>query len=407
MNIIKKIRWVADEIFGEYYFLLLSFLGLFLIINYARVNYILASDWNGWSVGDWIINYDLGFIRRGLSGEIVRWISHLFNIKLNISAYLLQCLIYFSFIILFIHSLKNKKLTFFYFLLCFTPGFLLFTYYDGMAVGRKEIILYALFALWVNFKISNKINIRVSIAFGSALFLLTLMHESFFFYSLYFYLIVCLGSSESRLTQSMALVVPLGSAIALVITFLYGQDIDGSLICADLLTHGVSKNVCEGVIGFGNVSPFAEIQRFIENFRFQSITNIILIFSIIIIPNMIYLASINNNIYSKRQFLLWNIFIILLSFPLFIIAIDWGRWIAIHITLSVMSLTIFLDDKNEYRKVGNDQSIFKDKIIYLVMPIIIFIFSITFYSLQHCCESNYLNLFGPIKKIATSFGLIK
>ena len=407
MKIIKNIRRVADEILGDYYFLLLSCLGLFLIINYARVNYILASGWSGWSVGDWIINYDLGFIRRGLSGELVRWVSHLFNIKLNITAYLIQCFIYISFIILFIYNLKNKKLTFWYFLLCFTPGFLLFTYFDGMAVGRKEITLYALFALWLNLKINNKIDIRVSVVFGIALFLLTLMHESFFFYSLYFYLIACLGNLESRVRQSMVLVVPLGSTLALVMTFIYGQAIDGSLICADLISHGVNKNACEGVIGFGNVSPITEIYRNFGDFSFQSIKSIILIISIIIVPNLIYLASINNNNYSKRQFLLWNIFLILLSSPLFIIAIDWGRWISMHITLSVISLTIFLENKNEYSKVSNDQSIFTDKIIYLAMAIIIFIFSTTFYSIQHCCESNYINLFGPIIKIATTFGLIK
>ncbi len=407
MKIIKKIRRVADEILGDYYFLLLSCLGLFLIINYARVNYILASGWNGWSVGDWIINYDLGFIRRGLSGELVRWVSYLLNIKLNFSAYLIQCFVYISLIILFIYNLKNKKLTFWYFLLCFTPGFLLFTYFDGMAVGRKEITLYALFALWVNLKINNKINKRVSVVFGIVLFLLTLMHESFFFYSLYFYLIAYLGSSESRVTQSMGLVVPLGSALALVMTFIYGQVIDGSLMCADLLSHGVSKNACEGVIGFGNVSPITEIQRYIDNFSFQSIKNIILIFSIIIVPNLIYLASINNNNYSKRQFLLWNFFLILLSFPLFIIAVDWGRWISMHITLSVMSLLIFLDDKNDNSAEIKMQITINDKIIYLAMIIIIFILSTTFYSIQHCCESNYINLFGPIIKIATTFGLIK
>lgn len=407
MKIIKKIRRVADEILGDYYFLLLSCLGLFLIINYARVNYILADGWNGWSVGDWIINYDLGFIRRGLSGELVRWVSHLLNIKLNFSAYLVQCFIYFTFIILFIYNLKNKKITFWYFLLCFTPGFLLFTYFDGMAVGRKEITLYALFAIWVNFKINNKINICVSVVFGIALFLLTLMHESFFFYSLYFYLIACLGNSETRVRQNMALVVPLGSTLALVMTFIYGQAIDGSLICADLISHGVNANACEGVIRFGNVSPIPEIHRYVDDFSFQSIKSIILIISIIIVPSLIYLASINNNNYSKRQFLFWNIFLILLSFPLFIMAIDWGRWISIHITLSVMSLTIFLEYKNEHSTVINEHSIFKDKIIYLLIALLIFIAATTFYSIQHCCETNYINLFGPIIKIATTFGLIK
>ena len=181
-KIIKRIGLAADDIFKDYYFLLLFCLGLFLITNYARVDYVLANSWNGWSIGDWIINYDHGFIRRGLSGEIVSWLSDLFNINLNISVYLLQCLIYFIYVFLFIYNLKNKIITFWFFLLCFTPGFLLFTYFDGMAVGRKEIILYALYVTWVNLQINHKINIKISFVFGSIFFLITLMHESFIFY---------------------------------------------------------------------------------------------------------------------------------------------------------------------------------------------------------------------------------
>ena len=407
MKLIKKIGFVADEIFADYYFLLLVSLGLFVIINYTRVNYILASSWNGWSVGDWIINYDLGFIRRGLSGEFVRFVSNLLNIKLNISAYLIQCLVYFSFIFFFIYNLKNKKITFWFLLLCFTPGFLLFTYYDGMAVGRKEIALYALFALWIHQKINNKINIRISFVFGSALFLFTLMHESFFFYSFYFYLIACIGTSESRAKQSIALIIPLSSALALVITFLLGQPIDGSLICKDLLSQGVSKNACDGVISFGNVSPITELQRFLSNINFKILNNFILIICITVIPSMLFLASIKNSNYSKHQFILWNISLILFSLPLFIIAIDWGRWISMHITMSVISLTIFLENKKDHKDITHEKLTFKKNIIYVFIALIIFVFFTALYSIQHCCENNFIKLFGPIIKIVTTLGLNK
>jgi len=407
VKIIKKIGSSVDDIFGEYYFLLLTYLGIFLIVNYARVDYVLANSWSGWSIGDWIVNYDLGFIRRGLSGEIIRWISNLLNIKINWSAYFIQCFVYFSFIFLFLYNLKNKKITFWFLLLCFTPGFLLFTYYDGMTIGRKEIAIYALFALWIILKINNKINITISLVVGCVLFFLTLMHESFFFYSFYFYLAACLGNSDSRTKFSTAIVVPITSAVALLITFLFAETIDGSLICENLLSHGITKNVCEGVIGYGNVNPTAEIQRYIINFNFQNIKDIILITSVVLIPNLLYLVSVSNNYYTNRKFLLLNFLLILISFPLFIIAIDWGRWVSMHITLSVMSLSIFLESKTDHGHTKQKLFIFKEKLIYLLIALMIFIVSTTFYSIQHCCNNGFITLFGPIIKIATTLGLIR
>jgi hypothetical protein len=407
VKIIKKIGAAVDEVFAEYYFLLLTCLGIFLIVNYARVDYVLANSWSGWSVGDWVINYDLGFVRRGLSGEIIRWISNSLNIKINWSTYFIQCLVYFSFIFLFLNGLKNKKITFWFLLLCFTPGFLLFTYYDGMAVGRKEIAIFALFAIWINFINSNKINITISLVIACVLFFLTLIHESFFFYSLYFYMAVCLSEASSRAKLNVTLVIPMASAVALLITYLYAKTLDGSLICADLLSHGLNKNICEGVIGYGNVTPTLEIQKYITNFNFQNIKDIILIFGIVIIPNLLYLASMNTSSHSKRKFILWNIFLILISFPLFIMAIDWGRWVSMHITLSVISLTIFLESKSKRSKRSAELFIFRQKFIYLLTALVIFIVFTTFYSIQHCCENGFINLFGPIIKIATTFGLIR
>lgn len=407
MKIIKKIGSSADDIFGEYYFLVLACLGIFLIVNYGRVDYVLANSWSGWGVGDWIINYDLGFVRRGLSGEIMRWISNSLKIKINWSVYFIQCFAYVSFIFLFLYGLKNKIISFWFFLLCFTPGFLLFTYYDGMAVGRKEIALYALFALWINLKIKNKINVISTLLVGCVLFLLTLMHESFFFYSMYFYLVACLGNSDSRTKLSTSIIVPSASAAALLITFLFAKTIDGSLICADLVSHGLSKNICDGVISYGNVKPVAEIQRYIINLNFQNIKDIILILGVVIIPNLLYLVSVSDNYYNRRKFVLWNIVLILISFPLFIIAIDWGRWVSMHITLSVMSLVIFLESKPNPSDTHQKLFIFKEKFIYLLMALMIFIVFTTFYSIQHCCNNGFITLFGPIIKIATTLGLIR
>jgi hypothetical protein len=205
----------------------------------------------------------------------------------------------------------------------------------------------------------------------------------------------------------MLLAAPVGSILALAMIFIFGHAVDGTLICSEFLANGIDKNVCEGFIGYGNISLITAIQRFLNNFNFEFIKIIILAIGIIIIPNLLYLSSTQNSNYKKNDFLIINIILIIISFPLFIMAIDWGRWVSMHITMSVISLTVFLETKRNHNSVIYKKFSLNKNNIYLFMALLIFILSTFLYSIQHCCENDFIILFGPIIKIATTLGLLK
>jgi hypothetical protein len=136
---------------------------------------------------DWIINYEGGYIRRGLLGEISINLSNFLdlNIKyifllIHLSAYLLFHLIFYKFFISF-----NKNYVFY--LLCFSPLVFLYPIATFEAFARKEIFYITFFL--INCYLLLKINNRNIVFFSTNLLVILsyLIHESALFFLIFFY----------------------------------------------------------------------------------------------------------------------------------------------------------------------------------------------------------------------------
>jgi len=67
-------------IYNKNNFIILFF--LFLILNYVFFNYRILFRENGYILGDWLINYNGGFVKRGLIGQVFFNISKELNISI-------------------------------------------------------------------------------------------------------------------------------------------------------------------------------------------------------------------------------------------------------------------------------------------------------------------------------------
>ena len=56
---------------------------IFIVINYLFFNYRIIFRENGYILGDWVINYSGGFVRRGFLGQFFFSISKNFNISIK------------------------------------------------------------------------------------------------------------------------------------------------------------------------------------------------------------------------------------------------------------------------------------------------------------------------------------
>ena len=136
---------------------------------------------------DWLINYEGGFIRRGLLGQICFYISNVFNLDFKYVVLIFQILIYFIYFLLFFYLFSKIKINFFWILIIFSPIAFLYPLSELMSLGRKDVFVISTFLAFViiNQKSINSILCSFIIFFGISVFI----HEITFFY-LFHYLFV-------------------------------------------------------------------------------------------------------------------------------------------------------------------------------------------------------------------------
>ena len=72
---ISKKKLLTNELRLQQFFIILIFLGIPLNL------YKNSSYDNSWTIGEWLISYAGGFVRRGLPGELIHLISKNFEIS--------------------------------------------------------------------------------------------------------------------------------------------------------------------------------------------------------------------------------------------------------------------------------------------------------------------------------------
>jgi hypothetical protein len=154
------------------------FISAFLYL--AAITYIIfqyfGEGMRPYVKGEIMINYFCGFVRRGLLGTVIIWLSNITSFAPNFLMNVLVGLSYISLLTYFIFKLK--KVPILLFVLIASPFGLLFLANDWDAVGRKEVFLFLITVLIFNqwrLLSNNKRIIYITILSIIAF----LIHESF------------------------------------------------------------------------------------------------------------------------------------------------------------------------------------------------------------------------------------
>ena len=72
----------------------------FILIIFSSILNLLQDQWtiNAWTIGEWLINYEGGFVRRGLFGSIIYKLSYGFNINPFLIVNIFSFLLFLSFL---------------------------------------------------------------------------------------------------------------------------------------------------------------------------------------------------------------------------------------------------------------------------------------------------------------------
>ena len=302
---------------------------------------------------DWIINYEGGYIRRGLLGEISINLSNFLdlNIKhifllIHLSIYLLFHLIFYKFFITF-------KKNYIFYLLCFSPLVFLYPIATFEAFARKEIFYITFFLL--NCYLLIKINNRNIIFFSTNLLVILsyLIHESSFFFLIFFYFsyLIFLKKNDYKIRFSEIGFILIVYSILFYLLFIPVTDEKLSE-----MIYLVDQNFFEltrfsGAIAWLQNDPSSAFMFLKHNhisikYIFQ---NILYLHFLVI---FFYLLYINNFFKSDKYFFVLTVLSFISPLILFIVWNDWGRLVYIVYNFCLI-LTFYClhDDKEAFVKI--------------------------------------------------------
>ncbi|MGE8434471.1 hypothetical protein [Chryseobacterium joostei] len=284
---------------------------------------------DGYILADWLINYeDGGFKRRGLSGSFFFILQDITGFSLNYIVYFFQFMIISLFFWLYAKLIRYKVTDLLYLsLLLSSIGFVgllnTVTY-----VGKKEFIVFLLFTYFVYLLDNNRLTKYKEYIFCILLFISTLLHEVTLFYTPYFAIALYVKSGKIEVRRYIKFFLSVFIPAAVII--LLGKNVNEGMSLEILSKRGVHPTY--GIF-YWNIDERQYIKEHLNEYLLYFIS-----LGISIVHIAYYLKYLTNR---KILFILLSGAFIF-SLPLFYLAIDWGRWMYIHMMLLIVLFALLL-----------------------------------------------------------------
>jgi len=112
---------------------------------------------NDSTISEWLINYEGGFTKRGLIGQLSIYLSNFFIVKLRDTIFVLQTLLVGTYFFLIYNLLKNILYNKIFIFAIFTPIFILYPIAEIEVLARKEIFIFVYLLIYTLIPIKKKI----------------------------------------------------------------------------------------------------------------------------------------------------------------------------------------------------------------------------------------------------------
>ena len=335
---------------------------------------------NDSTISEWLINYEGGFTKRGLIGQLSIYLTNFFTIKLREVIFILQALMVGVYFVLIYQFLKNISYNKIFILAIFTPIFILYPIAEIEVLARKEIFIFIYFLIYTFIPIEKKTH-----KFFYKLCLLPvviLIWEPVIFFILFFLFLDLIENKIKKIDKLFFLqITSYFPSILLAIYIALNPISDEShKLMANSLMENFNENCymsCELLKTKSSI-----YQQFQGNFDKYSVEIFIRYILIIIIgfgPLFILLfnSKIKNEVFFLSKFKNLLIPYLLLLSPiiiLFAMGYDWGRWVNISYVFSIISFVYIY----KYNLITLSEKFLNNKLLKNINKKI-FIFIVIFY----------------------------
>jgi hypothetical protein len=343
--IIKNIKSSENKFFFFYLLFLFICASIFLFKKHTVGN--------DSTISEWLINYQGGFTRRGLLGDLAFNLALLLGAKIRFVIFLFQIFFYLIFLILTFNFVKNIKINFLSRLALYTPIFLLFPLGEIESLVRKETIIFIIFIIFL-FVASNKYNEKYCNYYIFFIFPISFfIWEPVIFFFPFIFFILYLKNYKKNIPKTIfkTLIISLPSLIIFFLIILNPLSEAGhDKMCFELMS--VFQEHCYMSLGLLK-SKSTIVQQFTSNnYKLEYFVRYISIILVGFFP--LYVLSLNSKLYKTKINFLFNfksffkyLIILLCLVPILFAAMyDWGRVVNISYTFSIF--TYFYLEKNNY-----------------------------------------------------------
>ena len=337
------------EKFNKYFFYYLSLLLIFSII-YLTNKHDVGNDS---TISEWIINYEGGFTKRGLIGQISIYFSESLNIELRDAILSFQIILISFYFILIFFLFKNLIINKLILLSIFTPIFILYPVAEIEVLARKEVFIFCIYIIYIQINSINLMNIFKLIFLPVSI----LIWEPVIFYLLFFIAIDIIKNNFRKFEKSFLLNL-IYYLPAILLAFIVALNPMSSQE-HDLMVSFLKQNYNETcymscALLKSKSSIYSQFQGNLNSYSFEVFLRYFLIILIGFGPLLLLLK--NSSLINKNLFFFSNFDnllkpILIIYFPvtfLFAMGVDWGRWVNISYVFGII-LFIYLYQKKQIK----------------------------------------------------------
>ena len=329
-----------QKISQEKNLLIFIIVNILLIIFYLNLKHSIGNDS---SISEWLINYQGGFTRRGLGGETGIFLANLFDISLRKSIFFIQTTIHVSYLLLLYFYVKKLKFNIIQLFALYAPIFLLYPIAELEVLGRKEVILFLFFLTTIYFS-SSKHDSKIinNIVFFISPIVCLIWEQVVLFFPFFAAVLIIKNNLKTfRQVFQKLLIIFFPGILAFIYIFITPLSDSGHQVMCSFLSNEFgercymsSKMLISSTIYFDTlwVHNSANFEHYLRYF---------IIFLIGFFPlNILVFKSnfIKKDNFITKNFKLRTLFLLLYSpaLLLFMFGYDWGRWINITYTFSIL-----------------------------------------------------------------------
>tara|TARA_B100001057_G_scaffold350948_1_gene352451 strand:+ start:104 stop:1300 length:1197 start_codon:yes stop_codon:yes gene_type:complete len=327
--------------FNRYF---LIYLLILLILSYFFL-FIKHQVGNDSTISEWLINYEGGFTKRGIIGQISIELTRFFKSDLRWTIFLFQsfaCTLYFFLLYHLIIKLKIERVLI---LSIFTPIFILYPIAEIEVLARKEILVFSLYLIYLMIPKEHFLKV-ISLSLFLLISILIWEPIIFFFPIIFIHEIIdrnIMKINKNFLKLSLSFFPGLIFALLIITKPLTIENHD---LMASILKNEFGQECYMSCALLKSKSTI--IQQFQGNYASYSLVVFIRYSLIILIGFYPLYLLIKHSYFKDKTFIFFKIFkkpftllMISLSPVIFLFAMgyDWGRWV--NITYVILAITFF------------------------------------------------------------------